>query len=84
MSIQDKAKIGNKGEILPKKVLRETSGFKPGDEVIIEASPGQMSIRKIHTVDELLKMPRIGHGTAEELEKEINEESEKYLEKMDV
>ena len=84
MSIEDKAKIGNKGEILPKKILRETSGFQPGDRVSIEASPGKMIIRKIYSIDELLKMPRIGHGTAEELEKDINDETQKYLEMMDV
>ena len=75
MSTQDETIVGKKGEILPKKALREESGINPGDKVIIEASPGILTIKKIYSVEELLKMPKFAHGTPEELEIEINEES---------
>ncbi|MFX0170475.1 MAG: ATP-binding cassette domain-containing protein, partial [Candidatus Hodarchaeota archaeon] len=44
MTIEDKVIIGKKGEILPKKPLRDFAGFKPGDEVLIEAYKGQLII----------------------------------------
>ena len=80
MTIQDKTTVGKKGEILPKKDLREVSGIKPGDEVLIEAHEGQILIKKIYSVDELLEMSIISEGTAEELEKEIGEEAKKQQE----
>ena len=77
MTTQDKTIVGKKGEILPKKSLREVSGIKPGDEVLLEAHEGQILIKKIYSVDELLEMPIIVEGTAEEIEKEIEEEAKK-------
>jgi len=71
MTTQDKATIGKKGEILPKKSLREVAGIKPGDKVIIEAYPGKLIINKIYSVEELLEMPIISKGTPEEIKKEI-------------
>lgn len=78
---QEKSIVGKKGEILPKKPLRETSGIHPGDEVIIEAHPGELIIKKVYSINELLNMPIIAEGTAEEIEKEIEEEG-KEQEKM--
>ncbi|TFG16350.1 MAG: AbrB/MazE/SpoVT family DNA-binding domain-containing protein [Promethearchaeota archaeon] len=80
MIIEDKVKVGKKGEILPKKTLRELSGIKPGDEVIIEAHPGELIIKKIYTMEELLDMPIISEGTAESVEKDIEEEVKKQIE----
>ena len=80
MTIQDRTTVGKKGEILPKKNLREVSGIKPGDEVLIEAHEGQILIKKIYSVDDLLEMSIIAEGTAEELEKEIEEETKKQQE----
>ena len=37
MIIEQESKVGKKGEILPKKPLREYSGINPGDKVFIEA-----------------------------------------------
>jgi len=74
MTIDEKSKVGKKGEILPKKPLREFSGIKPGDNVLIEAQPGRLIINKIFSVEELLEMPIISQGTAESIEKEIEEE----------
>lgn len=76
MTSQDKTIVGKKGEILPKKPLREISGINPGDEVIIEAYQGELIIKKIYTVDEALAMPAIAIGTPESIEEDINEERE--------
>lgn len=76
MIIQDKVIIGKKGEILPKKPLREAAGISPGDQVIIEAYPGKLIINKIYSVEELLEMPIISKGTPEEIEKEIVKEAQ--------
>ena len=74
MTIDKKVKVGKKGEILPKKPLREISGINSGDNVLIEAHPGQLIINKIYLVEELLEMPIISEGTAQSVEKEIEEE----------
>lgn len=75
--------VGKKGEILPKKNLREIAGISPGDRVVIKASPGTLIIDKIYSAKELLAMPIIASGTAEELENEINEEAKKQFDMMD-
>ena len=77
MSITEKTKMGSKGEILPKKKLRELADIYPNDEVIIEASPGELRIRRILSVKDVLKLSRISKGTPDEIEKEILEEIEK-------
>ncbi|KKN22059.1 hypothetical protein LCGC14_0918950 [marine sediment metagenome] len=74
MTIDDNSRVGKKGEILPKKALRELSGIKPGDNILIVAQPGQLIIKKIFSVEELLEMPIISQGTAESIEREIEEE----------
>ena len=81
MTIQDKVKIGKKGEILPKKPLREIAGIKPGDQVLIEAYPGKLIINKIYSVEEALAMPIIAKGTPESIERDIEEEA-KLQEKL--
>ena len=74
MTIDEESKVGKKGEILPKKPLREFSGINPGDKVLIEAQPGRLIINKIFSVEELLEMPIISQGTAASVEKDIEEE----------
>lgn len=74
MPIDENSRVGKKGEILPKKSLREFSDIKPGDNILIEAQPGRLIINKIFSVEELLEMPIISQGTAESVEKEIEEE----------
>jgi len=81
--MQETTKVGNKGEILPKKALREIAGIKPGDQVLIEARLGELLIRKIYSVEEALNLPGFSEGTAEEIEKEIEEEA-KQQEKLTV
>lgn len=74
MDDQEKLIVGKKGEIFLKKPLRETSGIHPGDEILIKALPGELIIKKVCPVNDLLKMPIIAEGTAEEIEKDIEEE----------
>ncbi len=74
MPIDEKVKVGKKGEILPKKPLREISSIRPGDNVLIEAQPGRLIINEIFTVEELLEIPIISQGTVESVEKDIEEE----------
>lgn len=81
MTIQNRTMVGKKGEILPKKQLRDISGIKPGDDVLIEARPGELIIKKIYSIDELFDMPIISKGTAKEIEEELDEET-KEQEKM--
>jgi len=76
MTAQDRTIVGKKGEILPKKPLREVSGINPGDEVIIEAHKGELIIKKIFSVEEALTMPIIATGTPETIEADIKEERE--------
>ena len=74
MTIQDKTVVGKKGEILPKKPLRDKAGIKPGDEVLIEAFKGELVIKKIYSIEEALSMPVIDTGTPISIEKDIEEE----------
>jgi len=76
MKTEDKTKVGNKGEILPKKPLREFSGIQPGDTVLIEAEPGKLIINKVLSIEEALEMPVIAEGTPESLEKDIKKEED--------
>jgi len=75
MTIEDQSKVGKKGEILPKKPLRDFSGINPGDNIIIEALPGRLIINKIYSVQELLEMPVISEGTAKSIENDIKKEA---------
>ena len=76
MTIKDKVIVGGKGEILPKKPLRDAAGIKPGDTVYIEARRGELIIKKIYSVEEAFAMPIIATGTPESIEKDIEAERE--------
>lgn len=69
--------MGTKGEILPKKQLRQLSGIHPGDRILIEARKGEIFIRKILSIKEVFELPEISSGTPEEIEKELEEEGRK-------
>ncbi|MHA2271981.1 MAG: AbrB/MazE/SpoVT family DNA-binding domain-containing protein [Candidatus Hodarchaeales archaeon] len=73
MSDTEKAIVGKKGEIYTRKRLRDLAGIEPGDEILIEASPGELRIRKILSLQELLELPKISSGTVEEIERDIEE-----------
>ena len=74
MTIQYKTIVGKKGEILPKKPLRDMAGIKPGDTVMIEAFKGELIIKKIYSIEEALSMPVIDTGTPTSIEKDLEEE----------
>lgn len=75
MTETDVVIMGKRGEILPKRHLRETSGIKPGDRLLIQANSGKLIIRKILSVDEALELPPLGEFSAEEAEKIMEKES---------
>ncbi|MHA2402709.1 MAG: hypothetical protein ACXADH_06920 [Candidatus Kariarchaeaceae archaeon] len=76
-------KVGKRGEILPKRPLREIANINPGDRVLIEAAPGEFKIRKIYTIDEAFEMPIITTGTIEDIEQEIDEEAQDQERQVD-
>ncbi len=78
----DEITVGKKGEILPKKKIREAAGIHPGDRVAISVSPGQIHIRKILTVKETLSLPIIKKATVEEFDKMIAEEEKEIMERL--
>lgn len=73
MSDTEKAIVGKRGEIYTRKRLRDLAGIEPGDEILIEASPGELRIRKILSLQELLDLPRISSGKVEDIERDIEE-----------
>ncbi|NVM30249.1 MAG: AbrB/MazE/SpoVT family DNA-binding domain-containing protein [Candidatus Helarchaeota archaeon] len=74
MTSNQETKIGKKGEILPKKGIRDAAGLKPGDKVLIQAHEGEIIVKKIYSIDEVFEMPVIATGTPEGIEKELEEE----------
>ncbi|MEX2714927.1 MAG: hypothetical protein Q6353_014790 [Candidatus Sigynarchaeum springense] len=75
--MQDEIIVGKKGEILPKKALREIANIAPGDHVLVEAEPNQLIIKRIFSVKELLNLPRITSQSASSIEAELDEEAKK-------
>ncbi len=51
---------------------RKEMGIIPGNNVYIEATPNQMILRKILSIDEIFELPYIAHGTPEEFEEDID------------
>ena len=80
--------MGKRGEILPKKRIREELGFQPGDELSISVENGKMVIRKIPTVEDLFNKPRIASGTPQYFKelarKEMKEQFEANKEFQDI
>ena len=72
--MQEELIVGKKGEILPKKPLREKAGIQPGDHVLVEALKNRLIITRVIPIDELMAMPRIAKGTPSSIEKELDEE----------
>lgn len=81
MPIRDESMVGKKGEILPKKSIRNFSGINPGDKILIEAYPNKIIINKILSIDEAFELPTISKGSPKEIEKELDEEG-KYQEEL--
>ncbi|MHA1470809.1 MAG: AbrB/MazE/SpoVT family DNA-binding domain-containing protein [Candidatus Asgardarchaeia archaeon] len=49
------AVVGKKGELILKKKEREIANIKPGDKVLIIGMPGEIIIRKVPDIEQLLK-----------------------------
>jgi bifunctional DNA-binding transcriptional regulator/antitoxin component of YhaV-PrlF toxin-antitoxin module len=73
--------VGKKGEILPKKPLRELANIAPGDHVLVEAEPGQLVIKRIFSIKELLNLPRIASQPAAAIEAELDAEAKRVDDK---
>ncbi len=71
----EKTTVGKRGEILAKKSLCNAADIHPGDTIFIEATPGQLLIRKVPKISDILQRPPIARVTAQKLEKELDEES---------
>ncbi len=83
MTLIDETVVGKRGEILMKKNVRSTAGIQPGDKIYIEASDGQILIRKVYSIDEIFSRPPIATGTPESIEKELDEEGQRQEELSD-
>lgn len=73
-------KIGSKGEIFPPKDLREKLGFKPDQPILLYVHEDQLIIRKIYSIEELLKAPpkiKISYHAWKQFKEELSEEYEK-------
>jgi len=49
------AVVGKKGELILKKKERDIANIKPGDKVLIIGMPGEIIIRKVPDIEQLLK-----------------------------
>ena len=73
-------KIGSKGEIFPPKDLREKLGFEPDQPIILYIHNDQLIIRKVHSLEELLKSPpkiKISYHAWKQFKDELSEEYER-------
>ena len=73
-------KIGSKGEIFPPKDIREKLGFEPNQPIILYVHNDQLIIRKVHSLEELLKSPpkvKISYHAWKQFKDELSEEYEK-------
>ncbi len=77
----DEAIVGKKGEIIPKKKIRNIVGILPGDRVLVCASSNQLIIKKILSIDEIFELPIIATGTPSEIESELEEEGNNQRER---
>ena len=81
--MSEKRVVGSKGELFPPKKVREKAGFKPGDEIIFEASEGVIVVKKRISLREALRLPKYVEMAPEEWERESREENKKHFEKFD-
>ena len=65
-----KAVVGSKGEIVIRKSERKASGIRSGDEVILIGAPGEVLIKKVPSVAELLGKPKVAVVKVEEFHRE--------------
>ncbi len=73
-------KIGSKGEIFPPKDIREKLGFEPDQPILLYIQNDQLIIRKLHSIEEILKTPpkvKISYHAWKQFKDELSEEYEK-------
>ena len=80
ITMQEEITVGKRGEILPKKSLREISGIHPGDKVLVEARANRIIINKIPSIEDVFDMPIIARATPEQVEAEMDAEGRKHEE----
>ncbi|MHA1607368.1 MAG: AbrB/MazE/SpoVT family DNA-binding domain-containing protein [Candidatus Freyarchaeota archaeon] len=76
------AKVGKRGEVVLKKAEREAAGIKAGDTVVIFGRPGEVIIRKIPSLEDVLSAPpkvKISVGDLARLRGKVREELEERL-----
>jgi len=73
------ARVGKRGEIVLRKAEREAAGIKPGDMVVISGRPGEIVIRKVPTLEEILSRPCKVKVSVNELKK-LREDFRRELE----
>jgi len=72
-------KIGSKGEIFPPKEIREKLGFKPNQPILIYIHQDQLIVRKLHSIQEILKSPpkiKISYHAWQQFKEELGEDYE--------
>lgn len=71
--IEEKLKVGKKGEIFTTKRVREALGLKPGTYVLASVVKDKLIIRKIPDLDELLDnfYAEVSWNEVEELSEKI-------------
>ena len=72
-------KIGSKGEIFPPKEIREKLGLANNQPIILTVHRDKLIIRKLHSLDDILKRPvkvTISHHAWKQFRKELSEEAE--------
>ena len=73
-------KIGSKGEIFPPKYIREKLGLEPNQPIILYVHNDQLIIRKVHSLEEVLKSPpkvKISYHAWKQFKDELSEEFDK-------
>lgn len=73
-------KIGSKGEIFPPKDIREKLGLEPDQPILLYVHNDQLIIRKVHSLDAILKTPpkiKISYHAWKQFKKELAEDYEK-------
>ena len=73
-------KIGSKGEIFPPKEIRQKLGLTKDQPILLTQHKNTLIIRKIHSIEELLKKPakvEISYHAWKQFKKELSQEVEK-------
>jgi AbrB family looped-hinge helix DNA binding protein len=73
-------KIGSKGEIFPPKEIRKKLGFEPDQPIILYVNKDQLIIRKVYSIEEILKSPpkvKISYHAWKQFKDDLSEEYER-------